>query len=439
MARAARGPTRHDRCRRSCACVYDLVFGYEDGDDDRPRFAAGTGLLLSGKMFFDYRGAIFWKMTAGMGDVVFAPLYDALRARGVEFRFFHRSTPCEPDAGDERIDAIELGVQARTRDEVAEYDPLVDVGGLRCWPASPRRELLTWTGEHLGDDLESYWSRTPDVESVTLRAGVDFDAVVLAIPVGMHRFVCGDLVDNPRTPQWRAMCDNLAHGRDPGRPAVDERRGVRAGLGRIPTSRRAATRARSTPTRRCRTSSAGRSGLPTTSRGRSRTSVMSSRPAIRPTETTRVRGARARARAGARRRLLAPRRPPPVAARESPTATSGGICCATPATPRGPARLDGQYCTANVDPSDRYVLSLPGTGRFRLRADESGYDNLFLAGDWTDSGLNAGCIEGAVASGIQAANAVTGSPLLTGVVGFYLSHARSPDRPWQTSTSASGS
>ena len=70
--------------------VYDLVFGYEDGDDARPRFAAGTGLLLSGKMFFDYRGAIFWKMTAGMGDVVFAPLYDALRARGVRFRFFHR-------------------------------------------------------------------------------------------------------------------------------------------------------------------------------------------------------------------------------------------------------------------------------------------------------------------------------------------------------------
>ena len=63
--------------------VYDLVFGYEHGDAERPRFAAGTGLLLSGKMFFDYRGAVFWKMTAGMGEVVFAPLYDALRARGV--------------------------------------------------------------------------------------------------------------------------------------------------------------------------------------------------------------------------------------------------------------------------------------------------------------------------------------------------------------------
>ena len=44
---------------------------------------------------------------------------------------------------------------------------------------------------------------------------------------------------------------------------------------------------------------------------------------------------------------------------------------------------------ANFDPSDRYVLSLPGTGRYRLRADASGYGNLALAGDWIDSSLNA--------------------------------------------------
>ena len=76
----------------------------------------------------------------------------------------------------------------------------------------------------------------------------------------------------------------------------------------------------------------------------------------------------------------------------------------------GSDRFDSQYWTANVDPSDRYVQSLPGTDRFRLRSDESGYDNLFLAGDWTDSGLNAGCIEAAVVSGLQAANAVRRRP-----------------------------
>jgi uncharacterized protein with NAD-binding domain and iron-sulfur cluster len=84
----------------------------------------------------------------------------------------------------------------------------------------------------------------------------------------------------------------------------------------------------------------------------------------------------------------------------------------------GPAAFDTQFWTANVDPSDRYVQSLPGTGRYRLRPDESGYDNLFLAGDWTDSGLNAGCIEAASLSGLQAANAVLGRARHHRVVGY---------------------
>ena len=41
-------------------------------------------------MLFDFKGSIFWRMQAGSGDVVFAPLYQALRARGVRFSFFHR-------------------------------------------------------------------------------------------------------------------------------------------------------------------------------------------------------------------------------------------------------------------------------------------------------------------------------------------------------------
>src|SRR5262249_22178811 len=67
---------------------YDLVFSHQHGDPSRPRFAAGWGVFLSAKLWFGYQGAIFWKMRAGMGDVVFAPLYQALVARGVRFRFF---------------------------------------------------------------------------------------------------------------------------------------------------------------------------------------------------------------------------------------------------------------------------------------------------------------------------------------------------------------
>jgi len=82
------------------------------------------------------------------------------------------------------------------------------------------------------------------------------------------------------------------------------------------------------------------------------------------------------------------------------------------------ARFDAQFWRANVDPSERYVLSLPGTGRHRIKPGDTGFDNLVIAGDWTDCGLNAGCVEGAVMSGRLAAHAVSGAPLLEDIVGY---------------------
>ena len=87
---------------------------------------------------------------------------------------------------------------------------------------------------------------------------------------------------------------------------------------------------------------------------------------------------------------------------------------------RGPAAMATQHVSVNIDPSDRYVQSVPGTDRYRLRPDESGYDNLVLAGDWTDCGMNAGCIEAAVMSGLEAANAVLGRGRYHRIRGFYL-------------------
>jgi uncharacterized protein with NAD-binding domain and iron-sulfur cluster len=49
----------------------------------------------------------------------------------------------------------------------------------------------------------------------------------------------------------------------------------------------------------------------------------------------------------------------------------------------------------------------------RMDANQSGFDNLFLAGDWTLNGLNSGCAEGAARSGARCAQAIAGtlSPL----------------------------
>ncbi len=87
---------------------------------------------------------------------------------------------------------------------------------------------------------------------------------------------------------------------------------------------------------------------------------------------------------------------------------------------RGASALATQHVSVNIDPSDRYVQSVPGSDRYRLRSDESGYDNLVLAGDWTDCGMNAGCIEAAVMSGLEAANALLGRGRFHRIRGFYL-------------------
>jgi uncharacterized protein with NAD-binding domain and iron-sulfur cluster len=79
--------------------------------------------------------------------------------------------------------------------------------------------------------------------------------------------------------------------------------------------------------------------------------------------------------------------------------------------------LCGRYVRANVAPSERYVQSLPGTEIYRLQPGESGYGNLVLAGDWTWSGLNAGCVEAATMSGLLAARAIMGSGP-EGIVGY---------------------
>ncbi len=76
----------------------------------------------------------------------------------------------------------------------------------------------------------------------------------------------------------------------------------------------------------------------------------------------------------------------------------------------GDDRLLYQYFRANIDPSERYVFSLAGSSKYRLRTDESGFANVFLTGDWIQNGLNIGFVEGAAISGILTARAVSGNP-----------------------------
>jgi uncharacterized protein with NAD-binding domain and iron-sulfur cluster len=78
----------------------------------------------------------------------------------------------------------------------------------------------------------------------------------------------------------------------------------------------------------------------------------------------------------------------------------------------GEQRFDTQFWRANIDPSERYVLSLVGSSRYRLATDGSGFNNLYLTGDWIKTGLNAGCVEAATMAGMQTSRAISGYPVV---------------------------
>ncbi|HWP44397.1 MAG TPA: FAD-dependent oxidoreductase [Blastocatellia bacterium] len=76
----------------------------------------------------------------------------------------------------------------------------------------------------------------------------------------------------------------------------------------------------------------------------------------------------------------------------------------------GAEALDSQYLRANINPTERYVLSVPGSAQYRLSSEASGFSNLYLAGDWVRTAINAGCVEAATMAGLQASRAICGYP-----------------------------
>jgi uncharacterized protein with NAD-binding domain and iron-sulfur cluster len=402
--------------------LYDLGFAYEDGDPQRPRLAAGQALRSMLRAFFTYRGAFFWKMQSGMGDVVFAPLYEVLRRRGVRFEFFHRlenvrlSSESEP-----HVDALEFDVQARTPSH-GPYEPLVDVDGLPCWPNQPLWAQLHDGSrlEHEGRDFESFFDSRFD-ERRTVRVGEDFDLVVLGVGLGAIPHVCREIV--VRDPRWRAMVDHVKtvatqslqlwlktdmkalgwHDRPVNVSGFVEPFDTWADMSHL-----AGEECWDDPPRAiayfC--------------------SVLPDVEAIPPRDRNdwiEITNRRVRQHAvdfmerdlqhlwprahtaggGFRWELLADAR-----GRQ------------TLRNPVGNEQIDTQFWIGSVNPTDRYTLSLPGSLIYRISPLDRTYDNMTIAGDWTNAGFNAGCVEAAVMSGMLAAHAISRSPALNEIVGF---------------------
>ncbi len=406
--------------------LYDLGFSYEDGDPARPRISAGQSLRAMVRAFFTYRGAFFWRMRAGMGDVVFAPFYEVLCRRGVEFRFFHRlenvalagsGAPGDPL----HVAALDFDVQALVRD--GAYRPLVDVGGLPCWPSEPDWEQLV-DGDRMrreGWQLELDADRRC-VARRRLRVGEDFDLVVLAVGLGAIPHVCREIL--ARDARWRAMVDHVktvaTQAFQVWLSADMEELGWKHGPVAVsgfvePFDTWADMRhllPREAWGGRARALAYFCSVLPdadVAARGDALTpdAVAAIRERVRRNAVAfldrDVKQLWPRAVAHGRFRwdlLVSPNVEP------------------APSRAAGPERFASQFWTANVNASDRYALSLPGSSSYRISPLDRTYDNLTVAGAWTACGFNAGCVEAAVMSGRLAAHAIALKPSLEEIIGY---------------------
>ena len=170
---------------------YDLGFSNKDGDPSRPTVAAGWGVFLSYKLWFDYKGAIFWKMRGGMGEAVFAPLYQALVARGVRFRFLTQVEELVPAADGSAIRSV-VCRQAGLAPGVREYRPLVAVKGGSCFPSAPDLRQLG-TGPSPCSTRSYAAVRTSTCSSLPSR----------------RPWAGSSAADWPLSGDWRAMLDRI--------------------------------------------------------------------------------------------------------------------------------------------------------------------------------------------------------------------------------------
>jgi uncharacterized protein with NAD-binding domain and iron-sulfur cluster len=385
---------------------YDACFAYPQGASswDALNMAAGTMLHGMMRLVFTYRKSIMLWMNAGMGDTIFTPCYLALKHRGVKFEFFQKVTNLGLAPDGRSVDTIDIDVQATLKDPAAGYQPLVLVNQVYSWPNRPFYEQLEQgdaiRGTAINNNLESWWTAWKPVAHKTLRRGQDFDLVVNAISLGALPYIASELI--AANPQWRAMVEEVKTvrtqafqlwlhktaselGWNPGSPEPQVLDGFVEPFDTWANLSHLIPRESWAPDDRCRSIAYFCNAAPEDPQAQP-----FSDPAYPDTQKEKVRTAADQFLSQSMRTLW------------PNSAGDGGQF--------DRSLLASEFYRINVDPTERYVLSVAGSTGARLHSGDSGFENLFLAGDWTRVDLNLGCVEAAVQSGMTASRAICGSP-----------------------------
>jgi uncharacterized protein with NAD-binding domain and iron-sulfur cluster len=419
----------------------NLSYQYPKGDTTRTALM-GAGCYLHWSLrSFAYLGAFAWLFEAGTGETVIAPLYEVLRRRGVRFEFFHKVSQLRLSADRKAVAAIEVDIQATLKDRSpgAEYQPMIDVKGLPSWPGQPLFDQLD-QGEALREqdiDLESWWTPWKPVARRTLVQGVDFDSVVFGISIGAVPYLCSDLLQESQA--WRDMVNQVTTVQTQTMQLWFNRTtkdlGYEAPLKNPHDTVIGATYINPLDGSVDFTHLLKWESWPQQDAPKSLwyfSGAMDDYAAPPPfSDHDYPRRQRERVRAQCVQYLQAsigPLLPKATTNALNPPGDPIGLDFSvlhqhTESTPpaQGVQRFDQQFWRANIDPTERYVTSPPGSTRYRLKAWGSGFVNLVLAGDWIYTGLNVGSVEGTVMSGKLASHAISGVPALSTIVGYPLS------------------
>ncbi len=400
--------------------LYDSMFQYIEGDPRQPNYGAGTAAQVVLRIYGGYHGAPFYELAAGMGEVVVAPIYAVLKQRGVEFCFFHKLTGIELSKDKKAVAAIHFDVQVHLRNGLSVYTPTkppgAESGGLEYWPNAPDWDQIApcdWTD----CDLESHWC-TQSVDSCDLAQGGRFDDVVLGIPVSAFKQLnaedvgpCADLI--AASESFRRMAQSASPV-----PTI----GLQAWMTRTTELLGGVKQAQESTGPRPLNIWADRTDELTyedwSSYGAGGPKSLQSlcdvldtdlfkRPASASTTPDRARELVAR-------KAVAWFNDKSLVIWPKAIDSSGAFdwnALFDPGGNTGPARLGAQVLKANVSPGDCCAGTPAGSTQWRLPADGSGFEHLFLAGAWIDSGFNTECIEAAVMSGKQAARAISGEEI----------------------------
>ena len=348
-----------------------------------------------------------------------------LKKRGVRFQFFHKveALHLSPDKGDGKersVASISMIQQAFLESEPPEsgdtsgYQPMTMVEELECWPAKPHYEQLRHAEVLAGHDLESYYDKLPEdiTRPVTLVEGVDYDEVLYAIPVGAVPYVCEELVNDSE--RWRNM---VKHVQSVGTVAFQLwfKKNLKD-LGWTMPEPLLSLYVEPLNTWADMSQVIPRESWPDKKGPKDISYYCGAQVGPELAPDPRV---EENANFETEQYAIAKQMGIEFCINSLTTLMPNAV---NPKVPpeidwdvlvdleerEGRERFDSQYWRSNCGPSERCTLALPGATQHRIKADDSGYSNLKITGDWIDNGIYMACMEGAITSGIYGARAVTG-------------------------------